>query len=102
MLERTRDQQPRHIKQALNEIEWLNQDDIDQLINISIRIGRSLFNRCIHFDCARALIANAAGKAGFECDDTLDLFTRTGLLQGIEAVKVLRTRRPCRYADIFC
>ena len=102
MLERTRDQQPRHIKQALNEIEWLNPDNTDQLINISRRIGRSLFRRCIHFDCARTLIADAAREAGFECNDTLDLFTRAGLLQGVEAAKVLRTRRPCRYGDIFC
>ena len=102
MSKHTRPNLPRHIKQAVNEIEWSDVDDIDRLIDISRRIGRSLSRHSLHFDRARGLIVNAARKAGFSDDIDTDLFARIGLLDGMEQIKQRTKNHTFDYMRVFC
>ena len=88
MLERTREQLPRHIRQALNEIEWLNPDNEFHLIKIARRIGRGLYRNNIHFDQARDLIMDAACQAGLKDKEGIDTRASYGLLQGMESLRL--------------
>ena len=93
---------PRHIRQAINEIEWSNVDDTGRLVDVSRRTGRSLSRHNLHFDRARELIVDAARKAGFSDDIDTDLFARIGLLDGMEQIKQRTKNHTFDYMRVFC
>ena len=101
MAQLTRDQLPRHIRQSLNELEWSSADDIDRLVGISRRIGRSLLRHHLRFDYVRALIAKTAKDTGFTENVDVDLFARAGLLHGMEDLKARTKNHTLVYSRVF-
>ena len=95
----TREQLPRHIRQALNEIEWLNPDNEFNIIKIARRIGRGLYRHHIHIDQARDLIMDAACQAGLKDKEGIDIRARYGLVQGLDS---LWNRDTDKFMKVFC
>ena len=95
----TKDQLPRHIRQALNEVEWLNPDNEFNMIKIAKRIGRGLYRHNIHFDQAVPLIMDAVVEAGLKDKDGADTRARYGLVQGLNS---LWYRDTDKFMEVFC